>query len=59
MVEGTSMNMDEMRAALDEAINVIAEYQEVIKVCYRYSVGGISAEVAMHEIKTTIEKVSH
>ena len=52
------MNMDEMRAALDEAINVIAEYREVIKVCYRYSVGGMSAEVAMHEIKTTIEKVS-
>lgn len=52
------MNTDEMRAALDEAIKVIAEYQDVIRICYRYSVGGMSAEVAMHEIKTTIQKVS-
>ena len=52
------MTPDEMQAALDEAINVIAEYRDVIRICYRYTVGGMSAEVAMHEIKTTIEKVS-
>jgi hypothetical protein len=52
------MTPEEMQAALDEAKNVIAEYLEVIKICYRYSVGRMSSEVAMHEIQTTIQKVS-
>jgi hypothetical protein len=52
------MNTEEMLEALTKANEVMADYCKVITIANLYAAHQMSAEVAMHEIKTTIMKES-
>lgn len=53
------MNTEEMLEALTKAASLLDAYRQIIITCNLYSANQISAEVAMHEIKTTIIKESN